>query len=234
MHVSVAMAAYNGENYIVEQIDSILSQLKEGDELIISLNPSTDRTEEILKTYVERDCRVKLFICKEKGVIKNFENAIMKCSNDIIFLSDQDDIWVNNKIEKQKKYFNDYNIGAVCHGCIFIDEFGALWGETQNVLVREREIKWWEIIVKNPVQGATLAFRKELRENFLPFPKNIPMHDSWIGLCICKTSKLLYINEQLLLYRQHNGTVTVRHHKKVREMIKDRIELLISLKNRYL
>ena len=210
--VSVALAAYNGEKFIAEQIDSILPQLKDTDELVISINPSSDRTEEIVKENKNRDKRIKVSICNTPGVLANFDNAIRQCKNDIVFLSDQDDVWDSRKVETQLMLFRDQSIGGVCHGCRYIDKHGDLI-EAQPPLGSNRDIKFWEIIKKNPVQGSTLAFRRELKKYFLPFPADIPMHDSWMGLWICKKSRLLYLNEPLLLYRQHEGTVTVRKHK---------------------
>lgn len=230
--VSVAMAAYNGEQYISEQIESILPQLRESDELIVSINPSTDRTEEIVKGYQSNNSKIKVTICKKTGVLANFENAIRECNNDIIFLSDQDDIWVGDKVKKQLKLFSDSSVGGVCHGCKYIDGGGKLMVEQPKVGL-DREIKFWEIIKKNPVQGSTLAFRRELKDYFLPFPDDIPMHDSWIGLWICKISRLVFIHEPLLWYRQHEGTVTVRKHKKLAELIKDRFLLYSNFTKKY-
>lgn len=224
MTVSVAMAAYNGEKYIAEQIKSILSQLKESDELVISINPSSDRTEYIVKEYAKKDNRIKIFICEKRGVLPNFENAIRQCKNNIIFLSDQDDIWVEDKIVQQLKYFEDDSVGGVCHGCKYIDENDELM-KNQPKPRRTRKIKFFYLLIKNQVQGCTLAFRRKMIGYFLPFPKHIPMHDSWIGMCLSRKSKLLYINKPLLLYRQHDGTVTERKHGSLISMIKDRIKL---------
>ena len=231
--ISVAMAAYNGEKYISEQIESILPQLKENDELIISINPSSDKTEKIVRTYQENDRRIKVIECPKKGVLANFENAIKHCKNDIIFLSDQDDVWVNNKIESQLLYFNDSSVGGVCHGCKYIDCNGQLMNQ-QPAKKENHEIHFWEIVKRNPVQGSTLAFRRELADFFLPFPKGIPMHDSWIGLFICRKSKLIYLSAPLLLYRQHEGTVTVRVHKSVMNMLKDRIKIIAYMSRKKL
>lgn len=227
MTVSVAMAAYNGEKYISKQLDSILMQLKKNDELVISINPSTDETENVVRLYQKNDCRIRVILCEQKGVLANFENAIRHCKNDIIFLSDQDDVWRNDKIEKQLNFFTDSSIGGVCHGCRYIDCYGNMM-DVQPSLKKNRMINFWDIIKKNPVQGSTLAFRRELATFFIPFPKNIPMHDSWIGLWICKKSNLIYCDDPLLFYRQHDGSVTVRKHKKLAEMLIDRTKLLLS------
>ena len=95
--ISVCIATYNGEKYIKEQLDSILPQLKKLDEIIISDDKSKDKTLKIIKTL--NDSRIKIFTNPKKGLISNFENAITKSSGDYIFLSDQDDIWHENKIQ---------------------------------------------------------------------------------------------------------------------------------------
>ena len=100
MSISIAMATYNGEKYIKDQLDSILVQLGKDDEIIISDDKSTDQTTEIIKKYIKEDSRIKLLEGPQKGFVKNFENALLNCSNEIIFLCDQDDIWLENKKEK--------------------------------------------------------------------------------------------------------------------------------------
>ena len=101
--VSVAMASYNGEKYIKEQLESILKQLKDTDEVIISLDPSTDATEQVIASL--KDKRIQVISGPGKGVKKNFENAIIHCKNDIIFLSDQDDIWLDGKQNADSNIF---------------------------------------------------------------------------------------------------------------------------------
>ncbi|MEK5777350.1 glycosyltransferase, partial [Acinetobacter nosocomialis] len=100
--ISVCLATYNGEKYIVEQLTSILSQLSPTDEVIISDDHSTDETLLLIKSL--NDPRIKI-ITNElgKGYTKNFENAINHSSGDYIFLSDQDDVWVENKVELMMK-----------------------------------------------------------------------------------------------------------------------------------
>ena len=231
MSISVAMAACNGERYIAEQIASILPQLGEADELIVSINPSRDQTEEIVRAFCRKDPRVKVFLCPILGVLPNFENAIRQCRGEIIFLSDQDDIWAPEKVSRQLACFQDPSVGGVCHACTLIDGSGSIIS-TPPGRGRRRYISVPEILLKNPVQGCCLAFRRELREVFLPFPQDIPMHDSWIGACISRESRLLYLDESLLLYRQHAGTVTTRKHGSLRKMAADRLHLLRNLLQR--
>ena len=98
MSISVAMAVFNGEKYIKEQILSILKQLNKYDELVISYDKSSDNTYRIISELAIRDNRIKIFSGSSCGIIKNFENALRHCKNDYIFLSDQDDIWLDNKV----------------------------------------------------------------------------------------------------------------------------------------
>ena len=99
LKISVAMASYNGEKYIKEQIRSILENLDEHAELVISDDGSTDETVAIVKEMARNDKRVKLIFGPGKGIKKNFEYAIANCTGEYIFLSDQDDIWAKNKVK---------------------------------------------------------------------------------------------------------------------------------------
>ena len=107
--VSVAMAVYNGEKYIRAQLDSIIPMLDFNDEIVVSLNPSIDNTRMILEEYINRDPRIKLFECSDLGVQANFNNAIEKASGKYIFLCDQDDVWINNKVQEVVVQFEKSN-----------------------------------------------------------------------------------------------------------------------------
>ena len=106
--ISVCMTTYNGEKFLTRQLDSILCQMTEDTELIIMDDASNDGTQEILKIYCEVDKRIKVFFNDTNlGHIQNFSNALEKCSGEIIFLCDQDDIWLDNKISNSVKYLKD-------------------------------------------------------------------------------------------------------------------------------
>ena len=98
--ISVAMVSYNGEKYIRQQLDSILTQLIPQDEIIISDDGSTDRTKEIIEEYQKRDSRIRLIEGPGRGVKKNVEHVLKQCRGEIIFLADQDDIWKPEKVKK--------------------------------------------------------------------------------------------------------------------------------------
>lgn len=105
MKISVAMAYYNGGMYIEEQMDTILTQLGEQDEVIVSVDGASDGSKPLLLKMAEEDKRIHVIKGPGKGVVKNFENAIRHCSGEIIYLSDQDDIWKPDKVKKVNEAF---------------------------------------------------------------------------------------------------------------------------------
>ncbi len=207
MMISVAMAVYNGEKYLKDQLNSILSQIGEDDEIIISYNPSIDKTLDIIENYKKYDKRIKCFICNDMGVISNFENALMHCTGNIIFLSDQDDIWKSNKVEKVIRCFDNKEILAVLHNTEVVDENLIPLGKSlfDNSRVKKGVIR---NIVKNSFQGSCLAFRSCLMNKICPIPKSIAMHDQWIGILAEYYGETLFIEDKLILYRRHSQTVT--------------------------
>mgnify|MGYP002597725427 FL=1 len=107
--ISVCIATYNGEKYIKEQINSILPQLKNCDEIIISDDHSSDKTLDVI--FQINDSRIQVYLNdKEKGYTSNFENALSKATGSIIFLADQDDIWKSNKVEVLQKSLEDSDL----------------------------------------------------------------------------------------------------------------------------
>nr|WP_263324821.1 glycosyltransferase family 2 protein [Neobacillus sp. Marseille-Q6967] len=208
MKVSVAMATYNGEKFLQQQIDSILSQLSSEDELIISDDHSTDQTLKIIDKYTKGDHRVKLFMNEEKGVTSNFENAIKRTQNDIVFLSDQDDVWKPEKVQTVKSYYEkNPHIQMIMSDITVVDNdlnptiesFYEFRGSRSGVMKN---------IIKNSYIGCAMSFRRELKSKILPIPRNVPMHDMWIGLVADMNHSALLIPEKLIYYRRHDQTVT--------------------------
>lgn len=208
MNVSVAMATYNGERYLKPQIDSILSQLGSEDELIISDDHSSDGTLSIIEEYMEADPRVKLFMNQESGVTSNFENAIKRTKNDIIFLSDQDDVWKPEKVEIVKSYYEkNPHIQMIMSDITVVDNDLNTTIESfyQYIGSRPGVIK---NVIKNTYIGCAMSFRKELIAKILPIPRNVPMHDMWIGLVADMNKTAMMIPEKLIYYRRHEANVS--------------------------
>ncbi len=201
MKISVCMATFNSEKYLELQINSILSQLGKNDELIISDNGSSDRTIEIIKSY--KDNRIKLSIFREiRSPIFNFENALKNASGDYIFLADHDDIWYYSKIKEVKKIL--YKHDLVVHDAHIIDKNGNIIGESLfKVLSSGKGLK--KNLLKNSYVGCTMAFNRYILDKSIPFPRDIPMHDWWIGVIAEIYGKVFFLNQQLIGYRRHDN-----------------------------
>lgn len=204
--ISVVIAAYKGEKYIVEQVKSILPQLGESDELIISDDYPEGETKASLDGIIKRDSRVKYIHGRSLGLIKNFEYAINHAKGDFIFLSDQDDVWLEGKVEAVMKEFND-GADVVMHDALITD--GELNPTGDRAFVLNSAGKGiFKNILKNSYQGCCMAFRKKMKEYILPFPEKIPMHDQWIGLIGEKHGNVHLINHPYILYRRHSENVS--------------------------
>lgn len=204
--ISVVLAAYKGEKYILEQVNSILAQLGENDELIISDDYPQGETYSALSSIINSDCRVKYIHGRGKGLIKNFENAIEYSRGDVIFLSDQDDIWLDGKVQAVMCEFGQ-GADVVLHNATITDAELNPTGETAFGLNSTR-VGTIRNLIKNSYQGCCMAFRKELKQYILPFPDDIPMHDQWIGLMGEKYGKVHLINQPYILYRRHGENVS--------------------------
>ncbi len=199
--ISVVLAAYKGEKYIVEQVESILSQLSENDELVISDDYPQGETKAALEDILKNDPRVKYIHGKSQGLIKNFEYAINNSRGDFIFLSDQDDVWLEGKVNAVMSEFEN-GADVVMHDALITD--GELNRTGERAFVLNSAGKGiFRNILKNSYQGSCMAFRKEMKEYILPFPEKIPMHDQWIGLMGEKHGKVHLIDHPYILYRRH-------------------------------
>ena len=215
LSLSIALATYNGELYIREQLDSILHQTRQPDELVISDDASVDSTLDIIKDF-ERSAPfpVKLQINKEcLGSTRNFESAIRACSGDIIFLCDQDDIWYPDKIARIEECFvKNTEVGAVFTDADIVNQDLQSYGPKLWKMVRfsPREQASiaddaFKVLLKHfVVTGATMAFRSSLCKFILPIP-TAWVHDAWIAFLISASSSLIAIPEPLIAYRQHSS-----------------------------
>ena len=199
--ISVCLTSYNGSKYIKDQIHSILSQIDLNDELIISDDSSTDNTVEIIKSI--NDSRIKLFEnMKFRHYTPNFEFTISMAKGDFIFLSDQDDIWLPNKVEIMLRNLQYYDL--VVSDCYVVDKNLNIINDSFYNGKYKRN-GFFKNLIHNHFLGCTLAFRKRLTKFILPFPKDILSHESWIGLnaeYFCKTH---FIKDKLIFYRRHDN-----------------------------
>jgi len=192
------MAVKNGAQFIREQIDSILPQLGEQDELIISDDHSTDASIDIIRSY--RDPRIQLHFNSHSGIISNFENCLHFSRGEYIFLCDQDDVWHPEKVTSMLAYLKEYDL--IVSDCFITNEQG------------NQPVSFFKInrsggglarnLMRNSYMGCCMAFRKDVLQKALPFPNQIPMHDLWIGLIAERYFRVHFIPEQLVYHRRHN------------------------------
>jgi len=231
LKISIAMCTYNGENFIREQLNSFVSQSRLPDELIICDDRSTDNTINIIRDFIKTaPFNVQLIINeKQLGSTKNFEKAILHCKGDIIFLSDQDDIWEKNKVALiEDKFIQNKKVGMVFTNAAMVDQslndLGySLW---ETIPFSEKEQTYFpnqpiEVLIrKNIVTGATMAFRSIYTEMMIPFSENW-IHDAWIAVLIgAKEGTLIEIIDQpLIKYRQHSNNQLGAVKKNLSEQI---------------
>ena len=204
--ISVALAAYKGEDFIEEQLNSILSQLNPLDEVVVSDDFPEGKTKEVVMKLAHDDSRIKYIAGPAKGLIMNFENAIKHCTGDFIFLADQDDVWLPDKAGAVAEKLAS-GADLVLHNAMVTDSDLTV-SDTSFFSSHGTKTGYFNNLVKNSYMGCCMAFRRELTEKILPFPESLPMHDQWIGLIAEKTGKVCLIEKPLILYRRHGGNMT--------------------------
>lgn len=227
MKISVCIATFNGERYIKDQLDSILPQLSKNDEVIISDDSSTDRTVEIIKSY--KNNRIKIFENQKfKSIIFNFENCLSNASGDIIVLADQDDVWKSNKIEIIKRYMNNYDL--IVSDADIIDENGNVLHNSFYKL-NGSKAGFLKNIIRNSYIGCAIAFNKKILKKSLPFPKDLPMHDWWIGLIGEMYGRTCFIEDKLISYRRHDSNASATGDKSPFSFVQKVLFRLVIIKN---
>lgn len=202
LKASIALATYNGSEYIEEQLNSFLSQTILPDELVVSDDNSTDDTLEIVYECSRKaPFSVRIYRNKERlGYVRNFNNAIEKCNGEIIFLSDQDDIWIPNKIEKVLNEFESHkDMLLIMNDAEIILQNGEKTGLT--LLNQVRALGYSQ---EKFDSGCCMALRKELIPLILPIPFLEYKHDTWINKITTIFEVKKVINEILQYYRRHN------------------------------
>lgn len=231
--VSVAMAVYNGERYLQEQLDSILSQLEPQDELIASYDVSTDGTLALLRQYGERFPQLRILENRNQGVNGNFNNAIAACAGDYIFISDQDDRWAENKRSAVVETFEKTGADMVIHNGVSINAGGEVISEPFFSTDRIGPGKIRNIL-KSRYSGCCMAFTKAMREKIMPMPMDIDAYDRWIGTVGEFMGTIAYDDRVLLYHRLHGDNVTPTSSRSAGVILRSRVQLVTELWRRYL
>ncbi|MDT2011802.1 glycosyltransferase family 2 protein [Carnobacterium divergens] len=232
--ISVCMATYNGEKFIERQLSSILPQLSESDEVIIVDDSSKDNTIKLVEEMQKKDNRIKLIPNNPNlGVLKSFNKAMNLAQGDILFLCDQDDYWYENKVATVMKIFNeDPTVYLVSHDAEVKDNNLNLIDDSwDHYNTNKKTNSIVKTIIKNGYTGCMMAFRKELRDDTVDFPKKIQMHDQWLALVAMKNNyKIVNLENKLMAYIRHGDNVTGAR-RPVGEMIQGRINMATCILN---
>ena len=204
------MATYNGEKYLRQQLESILSQLSPQEaEIVIADDGSTDETLQIVDSL--KDSRIRVLPAeKHLGTIYNYERALQAAKGDVLFLADQDDIWLPGKVTVVLDGLKECDL--VMHDAYMLcpkDSQEGVWlrfGKLSDIRPYRSGVlrNWW----KNSFTGCCMAFRRDVLEKALSFPKNLPMHDQWLGIVAERYFRTRWIGEPLTEYRQHSSNAT--------------------------
>ena len=203
--ISVCIATYNGEKFIKEQIDSILRQLSLDDEIIVSDDGSTDDTISSINSIDDKRIRIIEGPRKHSPTL-NFERAMKEAKGDYIFLADQDDVWKPNKVEVCIKWLQNYDC-VVSDAEVTDSNLNPLYPSLYSIM-QVRQGRIYNTVWKNGYTGCCMAFRHEVLNASLPFPKDIPMHDIWIGNVAAYKYNVKFISEKLVLFRRHEDTIS--------------------------
>jgi glycosyltransferase involved in cell wall biosynthesis len=234
--ISVCMAAYNGQRYILEQLRSIAPQLGPEDEIVIVDDASQDETCTVIQQFRSSLQDVPgsptlIFRRHEqnRGVVRTFEDAIRAATGDILFISDDDDRWVPDKVAKVLLAFADPEVQVVSTGMQLIDEIGRPIPSSEFMRHRRFSAGVWANLLHNQFQGSALALRSSVLQRVLPFPKGrLYLHDAWIGMrTILSGGKVVHLEEPLLLYRRHQSNFSRRFSRW--KQVKLRLHLVLDL-----
>lgn len=218
MKTSVALCTYNGARFIWEQLESIARQTRLPDEVLVCDDCSTDGTLDLVAQFAAT-APFKVHYSRnpsQLGISRNFEHAVSSCTGDVIFLCDQDDVWLPEKVATMLPLFiADERIGLVFSNAFVVDsglkQLGYTVWDTFRLNKNGRaEINGEKalsfLIRRSVVTGATAAFRATLREKILPISP-IFMHDAWIAFVAASYARIAAVDVPLILYRQHGGNV---------------------------
>lgn len=235
-NISVALCTYNGAKYIRKQLNSILNQTLVPNEIIIVDDSSKDETREILKEISLENPSIKLFFNESNlGSNLSFRKAISNANNELIALCDQDDIWLSNKLEVQVSKIKELNTSIEKPLVSFHDL--KLMNDDEEIInesfwhlhkFNPRNFSYEDLFLFNIVTGCTCLINQRMKKELLKSDmRNIIMHDYLIALIAYGFGEVIFHEEQLMLYRSHNTSVTT----KVKISIEDRIKSFLKRVN---
>lgn len=224
--ISVCMAVFNGEKFLEQQILSLVLQISKLDEVIIVDDASTDASFEIINN--SNLYNKKLFINEVNlGHVKTFEKALNTAVGDIVFLSDQDDVWLQDKITTVKKIFDlNPSVNLVHHELLYVDSELRVSDRHLRLINYGLQNRFGFLLrqfYKPELFGCGIAIRKSLIEKLLPFPRCVYAHDHWLSIVAALYGDIYMSPLQLVKYRQHSNNLTPKKKNSVGKILKHRL-----------
>lgn len=230
--IDILLATYNGEQFLREQLDSILAQTYQNWQLFVRDDGSTDNTREIIKHYTQ-SYPEKFIVYTDKlgniGPKRSFEELLTHCAkNEYIMFCDQDDVWLPEKIELFVQKMHEVeaqfaNLPLVVHGDMIVvdknlDSIHPSFWQYSHIRPEILDDKLYFLAICNTITGCSCLFNNKAKQYMLPISKQAYMHDAWLGLTTLKNKgKIIPIFEPTMLYRQHNtNTLGALDYQKVR------------------
>ena len=195
--VSVAMATYNGQQWLGEQLASIAAQTRPPDELVISDDASTDDTLRIARNFAEA-APFKVLVdehMERVGSARNFDRSLSACSGDVVFLADQDDIWLPTKIEAVTKRMEDTGAPLAFHNALFVDAADVVHGADMF-----ERIRGMGLAPDAACKGCCTAVTRQVLDAALSIPGG---HDAWLHAVARAIGTPTFIDTPLIRYRLH-------------------------------
>ena len=232
--ISVCMTTFNGKDFILEQINSILNNLSPHDELIIVDDCSNDQTINIINNL--NDKRITLIINqKNHGEVYSFNKALTYATNKFIFLSDQDDVWLNGRAQLMLQALKSSNAYLLTSNFNWIDKNSCSLNKCHNGVSSKNSSKYINNIIdifigKTNYFGCAMIMKKEFLRFILPIPRFVGSHDLWIAIAANLLKKNIHIDNKTLLKRSHdnNATSTISNRNFLQK-IWSRVIFLISI-----
>ena len=230
--ISIAMATFNGLPYLRRQIASILGQIDDADQFVIVDDASSDGTWEYLRALTHSAIELDRHAVN-RGIRLTFEAALRACRHDIVFLSDQDDVWAPHKRATVQRAFEDRPGTAIVIsdarlidaedrvvGASFMATRGGFRGDVAST------------ILKNRYLGCAMVLHRDVLELALPVPSRAPMHDMWLGAMGAIQGVVIYLDQPLLDYRRHANNATRTSHSSLTQMVRWRVGFVVAIVSR--
>jgi glycosyltransferase involved in cell wall biosynthesis len=228
MKISVCMATYNGAEYIKIQMESILKQLASDDQIVVVDDASKDNTVEIINSF--NDPRIHLSINEFNiGPARTFDCALRYAQGDLIFLSDQDDRWYDNKVSVVVDIFSRKDVDLIVHNAVIVKGNCII---NKSLFERSRSSAGiFKNITRNTYTGCCMAFRKSVLAKVLPISPRIGLfHDAWIGvLAEFFGLRVAFIEVPLMEFIRHDRNASTLKRRSIFRILYDRLRFVSAM-----